>query len=80
MQSKLLICLVTNIRQCSRMTDDSVPSFVGYGLGGLKGVKGLPDQLCDRVFYFNVDSSLYSSPLVSRQRGRKKNQEDAWDS
>ena len=58
MQSKLLICLVTNIQQCSRMTDDSVPSFVGYGLGGLKGVKGLPDQLCDRVFYFNVDSDV----------------------
>ena len=60
--------------------DDSVPSFVGYGLGGLKGVKGLPDQLCDRVFYFKVDSSLYSFSLVSRQRGRKKIQEDTWDS
>ena len=26
-----------------------VPSYVGYGLGGLKGLKGLPDRLCNMV-------------------------------
>ena len=26
----------------------SVPAYSGYGLGGLKGLEGLPDRLCDR--------------------------------
>ena len=29
--------------------EEVVPSFVGYGLGGLKGLKGLPDRICNRV-------------------------------
>lgn len=26
-----------------------VPAHVGYGLGGLKGLKGLPDRICNMV-------------------------------
>ena len=26
-----------------------VPAYVGYGLGGLKGLKGLPDRICNMV-------------------------------
>ena len=26
-----------------------VPSYVGYGLGGLKGLKGLPERVCNMV-------------------------------
>ena len=29
--------------------EEVVPSFSGYGLGGLKGLKGLPDRICNRV-------------------------------
>ena len=30
----------------------AIPAFSGYGLGGLKGVKGLPDTICDKVIFF----------------------------
>ena len=29
--------------------DGPVSTFYGWGLGGLKGVKSLPERLCDRV-------------------------------
>ena len=34
--------------------EEDVPSFVGYGLGGLKGLKGLPDRICNRVIFFLI--------------------------
>ena len=27
----------------------SVPAYSGYGLGGMKGLKGLPDRICNLV-------------------------------
>ena len=31
-------------------TCGSVPAYGGYGMGGLKGLKNLPERICDRVF------------------------------
>ena len=33
-------------------TEGSVPSYTGYGLGGLKGLKNLPERICNMVFTF----------------------------
>ena len=31
------------------VVDGPVPSYSGYGLGGLRGLKGLPERICNLV-------------------------------
>ena len=56
-------------------TSGPVPAYAGYGLGGLKGLKGLPERICNMVRMpilvgsFNI--SRYSSGIViGSKRGR----------
>ena len=43
-----------------------VPAYVGYGLGGLKGLKGLPDRICNMVILeicgYESSSMYFSVP------------------
>lgn len=32
-----------------RAGEGQVPAFTGYGLGGFKGLKGLPERICNLV-------------------------------
>ena len=56
-----------------------VPSYVGYGLGGLKGLKGLPDRICNMVSLEICAQESCSMPFfstaISKGVGKKK---EAW--
>ena len=52
----------------------AVPAYTGYGLGGLKGLKALPDRICNLVKDLEIQYlKLYKSYFQYRdkQRGRK---------
>ena len=53
---------------------DKVPAYHGYGLGGVKGIKGLPERICNMVLLWLVlvKSFIFKFQFRDRHRSKRK--------